>query len=275
MKHAYIAPINYLNHIPIHKDGDIHLLLAHLLTDKAYCEYYINRKEKYGDLIIVDNGAFEFKKPLSAPELYKLINQSGIKPDIVVAPDYPFEDWKKTVESTMDFSDEYKSYFDETVKIMAVPQSKKGDWKGWLQGYLMMSNIDNVVMMGMSILGVPNAFCSLTKTEDISFNRTFATSFLIRNNLIQEHIMHHYLGCSDPRELLMMKTQGVAFSNDSSTAFWHGINDIIFDETRSGLANGKVNKSVDFFIDFDEKKINAIERNISWVEDLLENIAEK
>lgn len=268
LNHCFIAPTNYLHLIP--ENSNYHLLLAHLLTDKRYCEFYRNRRTK-GDYIIIDNGAFEFKRPLEAHELYKLINESGVKPHIVVAPDYPFEHWKKTVQSTEAFSKEYHKYFDKDVKLMAVPQSNKGDYQGWVSAYEALTKIEHVDMIGMSILGIPNAFCSLTGTEDISFNRIFATIYMKERGLVAPRVLHHYLGLgSNVREVLVQRELGVAFSNDSSSAIWHGINGIMYDNTGNALVNGKIKKEVDFNLPFnnDKKILDYIAFNIHYMQTL-------
>ena len=267
MKHCFIAPTNYLHLIP--KESKHHLLLAHLLEDKKYVEFYKKRKQE-GDFIFLDNGAFEFKRPLMADELIRLVDKAGFDPDVIVAPDYPFEPWEKTVQSTEDFCKIYRKYFGDQTVVMAVPQSIKGDHEGWIQSYNHLQNIEDVWWIGMSILGIPNAFCSLTGTEDISFNRTFCTELLKKNHFIKpQNVRHHYLGCGDPRELLMMKAQGVANTNDSSTAFWHGIVGTTFDDSASGLIKGKSPIEVDFDIDFEESNVQRIRRNIDWINKLI------
>lgn len=267
MKHAYIAPSQYLHLIP--EDSDFHLLLAHLLEDKTYVDFYKARQEQ-GDFIIIDNGAFEFHKPLSVDKYYKLVNNSGLHPDVVVAPDYPFEDWAKTVDSTSKFIEEYGNYFDiNKTNVMAVPQSVKGDYLGWIKAYSEFVLMEDVEFIGMSILGIPNAFCSLTGTDAISFNRVFASLYLRGNNIINMEKKHHYLGCEEPRELLMQKQIGIAYSNDSSTAFWHAINGILFDDTASGLVNGKTKIPVDFSLEYDESHVPMIEENIRWINSLM------
>ena len=65
------------------------------------------------------------------------------------------------------------------------------------------------------------------------------TVFMMRYGVVYWSINHHYLGCGDPRELLIMKELGLAYGNDSSTAIWHGALGIRFDDTASGLINGK------------------------------------
>ncbi len=262
MKHALIAPTKYLHLIP--EGSNFHLLLAHLMKDEEYSSFYRARQEA-GDFIIVDNGAFEFKKPLPVDKYYKLVNDSGIIPDVIVAPDYPFEDWAKTVDSTAKFVEDYGNYFDvDKTNIMAVPQSVKGDHIGWVKAYSEFSLMEDVEFIGMSILGIPNAFCQLTGTDAISFNRIFASIFLKNNNLVCNK-KHHYLGCDEPRELLIQNHIGIAYSNDSSTAFWHAINGISFDNTASGLKDGKTKIEVDFDIPFDEAHVRLIESNIDWI----------
>ena len=78
------------------------------------------------------NSAFEFKRALSAEEIFKFIEDSGIEPTYVVAPDYPFQDWEITWKSTLDFIEKVK---DSGYKVMAVPQSVKGDLGGWIECY--------------------------------------------------------------------------------------------------------------------------------------------
>ncbi len=267
MKHCFIAPTKYLHMIPA--SSTMHLLLAHLMKNEEYSEYYRIRQSK-GDFIVVDNGAFEFGKPLDPEEYAKLVENSGITPDVVVAPDYPKCDWRKTVDGLTNFITTYGSYFDTTkTKIMFVPQSYMGDYEGWIEAYRLGCSMPGVEMIGMSILGIPNAFQTLTGTTDISFNRTFATEYLKKRLVLDHSKKHHYLGCGDPRELLMMKTQGIAYSNDSSTAFWHGILGDRFDDSSRGLRHGKTQLEVDFELAFTNTAVEDINHNIAWIQRLL------
>jgi hypothetical protein len=175
VKFGYIAPISYLHKIP--KDESFHLILAHLLDSKKYVNYY-NKRREMGDYILLDNSAFEFKRPIEADEMLKMIDESGINANCLVAPDYPFQPGIKTINSTKNF---VKQLRDKGLDydVMAVPQSKTGDWKDWLNCYEELVSIDGVTHIGMSILGCPNAFCSVTKTDDIMINRLFATATLL------------------------------------------------------------------------------------------------
>ena len=252
LKHLFIAPINYLHLIP--ETQTHHFLLASLLKNDKYCEFYRNKKKR-GDFIIVDNMAFELGRPLEVKEYRDLILKSGIKPDIIIAPDYPNQPWKKTVEATTAFHIEYGNWFDSTVtKLMGVPQSVKGDYEGWISSYMVLCQLRDVTYIGMSILGIPNAFSSLTNTTDISYNRIFATMYLKNQGNINETVKHHYLGLgSDIRELQIQKMLGVADSNDSSSAFWrgivggqHGNGGCLYDDSATGQQHGKIRTAVDF-----------------------------
>lgn len=262
IKFAYIAPIKYLDLVP--EDSDFHLVLVHLLKNPAYAEFYQKKIER-GDVVICDNSAFEFGKPMETTQLLDEIGKSGIKPTYVVAPDYPTCDWKKTIKSTEQFIKDVEL---EDFQVMGVPQSEIGDWRGWLNGYQEMLNIPEIKMIGMSILGIPNAFQSLTNTADIAFNRVFATNYILQNGLNDSRYetWHHYLGLGNgPRELLAQRQLGLIDSNDSSSPFWHGIEFIRFDETGTGLKDGKVKTAVDFDIKRYRIGDPYIEFNINWI----------
>ena len=267
VQHGFIAPTEYLHLIP--ENAKFHLLLAHLMEDERYNAFY-RKRQADGDFILVDNGAFEFGKPLDPEEYARLVTRSGITPDVVVAPDYPKMPWEKTVESTAKFVKEYGNYFDvNRTNVMAVPQSERGDYKGWIKAYSEFSLMEDVTFIGMSILGIPNAFCSMSGTDDISTNRIVASLYLKNMNIISPDKKHHYLGCGDPRELLIQKEIGVIYSNDSSTAFWSAINGHKFDRSAGGLIGGKVKREVDFNLEYDEAHVKDIEYNIEWMKDIL------
>ena len=261
IKYGYIAPIKYQHLIP--ESADFHLILAHLLDDKEYVDFY-KAKIKRGDTVILDNSAFEFKRALSADEIFGFIERSGIEPTYVVAPDYPYQDWKVTWESTLAFIEEVKG---KPYKVMAVPQSLKGDWTGWLRGYQLMANNPDISIIGMSIIGIPNAFCELTGTGDIAFNRIYATKYLLEKGLANEEKWHHYLGLGGgPREIVIQRQLGLMDSNDSSSPFWHGYLGIEYDTSIWGLKNGKSPIEVDFHAPHIKGNEVAIQANIDYME---------
>jgi hypothetical protein len=236
---GYISPIDYLDVIP--SESRFHLILAHLLGNKKYVDYY-NEKYNRGDYIILDNSAFEFKRPIEADELLNIIELSGINVSCVVAPDYPFKRGIETVRSAVKFV----KRFNDDVDILAVPQSETGDVEDWLDCYYELQQISNVTHIGMSILGVPNAFCSITGTKDIMINRIWAAQYITHYKLNNPRIRHHFLGLGQPREILLQRQIGLIDSNDSSSPIWHGINGITYDDSMGGLINGKIDAPVEF-----------------------------
>ena len=261
IKYGYISPIKYQHLIP--QSADFHLILAHLLDNKEYVNFY-KEKIKRGDTVILDNSAFEFKRALSAEDIFGFIERSGIEPTYVVAPDYPYQDWKVTWDSTLAFIEEVK---DKPYKVMAVPQSREGDWTGWLNGYTKMAAHPDIAVIGMSIIGIPNAFCKLTGTEDIAFNRIYATNYLLNTGLANHAKWHHYLGLGGgPREILVQRQLGLMDSNDSSSPFWHGYLGIRLDSSLWGLKDGKSPIEVDFNAEYEMGRVGTIQMNIDYME---------
>ena len=265
LKVAYISPIQYLSLIP--EEADFHLLLAHLLPNERYCEFY-REKQKRGDFIIIDNSAFELPQPLKLKEYSKLIENSGITPKIIVAPDFLFKPWEETYSASFEFIINYGDYFDSSkTKIMVVPQSIRGDIEGWIKCHDLLTEMNNVEFCGLAIKTMANALCHITGTKDISVNRIFSLIYL--KDKLKDNIKYHALGWSSPREIIFMDIFDEIYSTDSSSIFWHGINNIRYDDSPSGLKEGKINKPVDFFIDYDENRIEDIQYNLQWIKNLL------
>ena len=261
IKYGYISPINYLHLIP--EDQTFHLVLTHYLKNQTYLDFY-KRKQERGDTIICDNMAFELKKSLPAEELISVVEASGLNPTYVVAPDYPYKDWKVTWDSTLAFIEEVK---DKPYKVMAVPQSIEGDWTGWLRGYQLMANHPDIAVIGMSIIGIPNAFCKLTGTDDIAFNRIYATNYLLETGLANPEKWHHYLGLGGgPREILIQRQLGLMDSNDSSSPFWHGYLGIDLDNSLWGLKDGKSPIEVDFHAPYEMGRVGTMQMNVEYME---------
>jgi hypothetical protein len=268
MKHAFIAPINYLDHIP--KESDYHLILAHLLDDPKYIAFY-KQKIAQGHFVILDNSAFEFGEPASIVKMAELCKKYNIWPNVVVAPDYPKAPGFNTVVSAINASNILGDYFPLGTGLMGVPQSERGDYKDFIRTTQQLSEIESVTMLGMSIIGVPNAFYGLTGTDDISVNRLYAMNYMadILNGL-NPIIKIHLLGLGDDvREIQYQQKLGIAYGNDSSSAIWHGIQGIAYDSTHPHLLrNGKSRSHVDFNIEAGIGN-EIIDLNIRCIESLI------
>lgn len=267
---GYIAPINYLSAIPLH--SKFHLCLAHLCESDVYCRYYRERSEA-DDLIFMDNSAFELGEGIEAERLLDLIDNSGINPDVIVAPDYPGQHFSKTLKSLEKFITAVQDRkYSQPVGIMGVPQSEVGEHNQWLSCYKEMTTQYNVDVVGMSILALPNAFCKLTGTKDISHNRIYGSLFLKRIGNYSQFTWHHYLGAGSPSEIQLIPQLQMADSMDSSSPIWHGINHIAYDDSPTGLAGGKIKRHVVFDLsapiepEIAESMARCIVHNIEYVE---------
>lgn len=277
---GYIAPIEYLDFVP--KKAKFHLCLAHLLPNPTYAEFYKKRQEQ-GDLIFMDNSAFEFGGSIEEDKLLELIAAGGFTPNVIVAPDYPGQKASKTILSTKKF---IKTLEREGIKsmVMGVPQSVVGDWKGWLDAFDHMQSLTGVI--GLSILGIPNAAQSQTGTKDITYNRLWAMDQIQAcDGWTHDGVWYHALGAGSPSEFRMQaeRTRNIndhdrvaIHSLDTSSPIWHGILGIKYDDSATGLIKGKSPKHVNFDIkratgDKFEKQKECILHNIKYVEAALNN----
>lgn len=215
----------------------MHLVLAHLVdTDEVYADFYASRNE----FKIIDNGAFELGQSYDPTKLIEL----GLKcrADAIVLPDYPFEPASKTVEASLALIDPVK---DAGFKTMFVPQSKTGNIEDWIRGYVWASETPSIDIIGMSILGIPNALDKI----HIGYARVVMTQILIERGLFNFNKYHHYLGLNaGPKlEIPSLIGTGALDSCDSSGPVWAGINDVSYEEETDSLSpRSKIQKQVDF-----------------------------
>lgn len=225
----------------------IHLVLAHLVErDELYREYYKNIE----DPIIMDNSAFEmFKegKPMYPSE--KLIELGKmINAQYIVLSDYPNEKSDRTIEKSQELIPVFKK---EGFKTFFVPQSRKNDLEDYINCWEYALNNQNIDLIGNSIIGAPNAF----GVESGNKLQRFLSRWRIFNILKERSILKsthlkkiHMLGMVDgPREIELVKDfHPFIYSWDSSAAIWAGIHNIRFDNSPTGLVDGKFEKPVDF-----------------------------
>ena len=277
---GYIAPIEYLDFVPT--KSKFHLCLAHLLPNPTYAAFY-KKRQAQGDLIFMDNSAFEFGGSIEESKLLELIAAGGFTPNVIVAPDFPGQKSVVTLNSTKKF---IKTLQREGIgsMIMGVPQSIVGDWKGWLNAFKQMQELTGVI--GLSILGIPNAAQSQTGTKDISYNRLWAMNQISSIGAWDaDGIWYHALGAGTPSEFRLQASRTATLlgdkqigihSLDTSSPIWHGILGIKYDESPTGLIKGKSKKHVDFNIkratgDKFELQKECILHNIKYVEAALNN----
>ena len=258
---CHIAPVSYL---PFVRQYSTHLLLAHLVEEnKAYREFYANlKKDNPGVFYHLDNSAFEmFKRGAPMYESSKLLKMAKlVGADSVVMTDYPKEDWKKTVEKAKDLIPKFKK---AGLKTFFCPQSELGDLDGLMKGFEWAINNEDVDYIGVSILACPIALgvnetkFGDGKRDDAYRMQRYLSRWAIFSELRKRNLLNrftferfHCLGMTDgPREIDLVKEfHQHIFSWDSSTAIWHAINGIEYDQSPTGLRNGKYEEEVDFNI---------------------------
>lgn len=235
-----------------------HLILAHLVeSDPVYAKFYAELDD--GKPKIMDNSAFEMFK-LGRP-MYpsdKLISLGNkVKAQYIVMTDYPKEPSKKTIDKAKEMIPELKS---AGFKTFFCPQSELGDMEGLLTSIEWALKDPGIDLIGLSILACPIA-CGVNETTFDTGKRSDSYKmqrFLSRWKVLTElkrrgslqYVNHkfHCLGMVDgPNEIdLLSEFHGKIFSWDSSAAVWAGLNYIRFDQSPTGLMEGKYEREVNF-----------------------------
>jgi hypothetical protein len=255
-KFGIIAPVEYLSEYAI--QSSFHLTLAHLVdTNEEYAAFYRERSE-LGDFIICDNGAFELGESYEPSKLVSLAEKCGA--DVVVLPDYPFCPGSKTIAAASRVIDKVKA---AGFKTMFVPQSEKGDMEDWMDTYSWATYEEDIDLIGMSILGIPNALPHIPK----SYARVVMTQLLIDRGFVFDKY-HHYLGVNAGMglEIPTLVMCNAINSCDSSNPVWHGILGHEYSlNTDSLLPTKKINMSVQFDIKRtnDKETHRRIQHNIN------------
>lgn len=210
---CYIAPTEYLEFTTV---SSTHLTLAHLVdVDAVYASHY-KAVSDLGDYIIMDNSAYELKESFDANKLIELGHACGA--NAIVLPDYPFHKSDITIKAAEQLiGDIKKDGFD----TFFVPQSEPDELDDWLYAYEWAANNPDIDIIGMSILGIPNAIPAVAP----SFARVVMTQILLERGMFQDDKHHHYLGLnSGPAlEIPSLLRMGVLDSIDSSGPIWAGI----------------------------------------------------
>ena len=248
-----------------------HLILAHLVeSDPTYAKFYADLDD--GKPKIMDNSAFEmFKLGKSMYPSEKLIDLGKkVDADYIVMTDYPKDHWTNTVNKAKEMMPELKA---AGFKTFFCPQSVLGDLEGLLTSIEWALKEPGIDLIGLSILACPIA-CGVNETafsghfhkaglehlsNDGKRNDAYKMQrFLSRWKVLTElkrrgslkyvHDKFHCLGMVDgPNEIdLLSEFHQHIFSWDSSAAVWAGLNYIRFDQSPSGLMDGKFEHEVNF-----------------------------
>lgn len=258
---CHIAPTA---HLGLTEYNGAHLLLAHLVEqDSAYTEFYENLTD--GKVKILDNSAFEkFKAGEPMYPSDKLIEMGHkVGANIIVMSDYPKEPAQKTIDAALDLMPKFKA---AGFKSFFVPQSEIGGIDDYLQAIDWALDQEDIALIGLSILGCPIALGLNEQRYGAGYNEWYKMQRFLSRWAILEELdacgilddrainRFHCLGMVDgPNEIrLLEKYAKYIFSWDSSSAIWAGLNGIAYDDSPTGLMQGKFELEVDFDSSFDD-----------------------
>lgn len=273
---AHITPTAYLDLFAAGRP--FHLTLAHLVEeDEQYAKWYASMPRDENTVVILDNSAFEMTKqgrPMyESSKLMTMANKVGA--NYIVMSDYPGEPWGKTISAAKELGPLFKSYGFGT---FFVPQAEVGDIEGVLESFMWAATAPEVDYIGVSILTAPNMFGVEKGNKLQRFLSRWKLMQLLEQrgilDLIEENgKMIHFLGMVDgPNEITLMSRWLDRINTwDSSAAVWAALCNISFDNSPTGLINGKNEIEVDF--DHDSatiQQIAAAMKNIRYIDELLE-----
>lgn len=250
-----------------------HLLLAHLVEeDVDYTEWYAGRKSQ-GTTYILDNSAFErFKANLPMYPSDKLIEMGErVYADYIVMSDYPNEPGRKTIDAAIELAPKFKK---NGFGTFFVPQSEIGDIEDYIATFAWAASSPLVDYIGVSILGVPNAY----GVERGNKLQRFMSRWKMMHELQDRGLLKlaqankkkiHFLGMVDgPNEISLCKNFRID-TWDSSAAVWAGLRGIAFDNSPTGLINGKYEEEVDFsHKSADINDVRRAQRNCEYINTL-------
>lgn len=272
---CHIAPTAYLKTFCTKQTH--HLLLAHLVeSDEQYAAFYRNLRATKSVTYILDNSCFELYKEgrpmFESSKLLDLAHKVG-GVDYIVMSDYPNEDPQKTIQAAQTLAPQFKA---AGVGTFFCPQSKIGDLEGLVDSYRWAASSEYVDYIGVSILGVPNAYGVEKANKLQRFTSRWAFMNLLKQKGVLDKIAFnlnkklHFLGMVDgPNEIALVKDfHSYIDTWDSSAAIWLGLNARSFDQSPTGLLKGKWEEPVDFSFPFKEDYSMFTEENINYINEL-------
>ena len=259
---AFITPTTYLERYAAL--GDFHLALAHLIDDEGKNEYtrFYRLQSEQGKRVYLDNGLFEGNQVPTEDLLHRA---TLIQAHTVCAPDVLY-DSSGTIKAFKEFvraKQDRGLVFD----IMGIPQaSNPTDWWECFR-FMELSRDCNII--GLSILSIPKSFNEFIGTTGI----TAARMWLIRQLYLYEILLGrritkcHLLGLGDHLGDITLANRllpDTIVSNDSSSAFVHGMRDIMYSKL-GRIPGGKIKAKLDFAFDQDLtlEQLGAITHNIA------------
>lgn len=178
MKIALIPPTPELRSFP---STGVHLVLSHLLKDKQYKEYYVERR-KWDEYLILDNSAHEFGVGNKPEQLLK--QAKALRAQEIVCPDVLF-DANGTIEATralLRYIEKRKDLWEAAgePRLMVVPQGNdRTQWVKCLNNLLKAwdSTLDEGVPLGDPIIGVSKDYDIFVKGGISTLIREYCSEY--------------------------------------------------------------------------------------------------
>jgi hypothetical protein len=273
VKLAFITPTAYLNKFAT--QGDLYLALAHLIDDNGENEYacFHRRKAEQGDRVILDNGLFEGAQ-VTTDELLR--RADTIRAQVVCAPDVLY-DSKGTIKEFKQFI-RAKQEYGLVCDVMGIPQANNPI--NWWECFQFMQHNRDCSIIGLSILSVPKSFTPSNPQQPITSSRVrlirelYALSYISGRRLKPMHLLGLGESYEDIQAANYLLSRDVV-SNDSSSAFVHGLNGVRY-RREGSIPGGKIHKKLDFSIPEDAlvspKDDLNIQHNINTAKEIANGI---
>jgi len=253
MEFAFEVPISYLRGWRDANINDYEFILAHLLKDKYYYDFY-KESTKYK---ILDNSAYELGKSITIEDLVKWAYD--LKVDVLIAPDH-IKDKDKTIQYWEDFIREYKNL---PFQLMVVPQGNKAsEYLQCLDYFQTQSRAD---IIGLSYRTISNAFHTICQTHENDVTTT-------RLNLVEQTRFKkpiHLLGL-ESNGGIEIATNNIAKTLDSATPI------ILAMEGKLVNTDGTFERTIrhlDFQAEFDKKIFNLAKDNAFILKGFSKNVS--
>ena len=268
---CHIVPTPHLENFV--EGRSTHLALAHLIeTDDEYASFY---RSQVNSTIILDNSAFEMYKqgrPMyPSDKLVEMGHRIGAR--YIVMSDYPNQKGQDTIDAAIALAPILR---DNGFRTFFVPQSEIGDKEDYIQTFRWAAQSEHVDYIGISILGVPNAY-GVEKNNKL---QRFLSRWKMMRELYDRGLLWvaqchgkkiHFLGMVDgPNEITLMSDLARYIDTwDSSAAVWAGLNNISFDDSPTGLVDGKFEVEVDFNFETGDNELFEIAmKNMNYIDGL-------
>jgi len=191
--------------------------------------------------------------------------------DYIVMSDYPNEKGSKTIQAAVELAPKFR---EAGFGTFFVPQSEIGDLEDYIATFAWAASSPLVDYIGVSILGVPNAY-GVEKDNKL---QRYVSRFHMMKELENRGILFlaqsnnkkiHFLGMVDGPNEISLCSEFDIDTWDSSAAIWAGLNNISFDSSPTGLIDGKFEKEVDFnFGTADKSRIALAKANRDYINGL-------